>query len=156
MTKHLLAAQSSSAPAPHPPARRRARGFTLIEIMVVIIIIAMLAAIVGPNVMKRLSGAKSKTAVIQIADIDKALDLFKLDVGRYPTNAEGLQALVTAPPTANGWNGPYLKGGLPNDPWGTPYRYANPGPNGGVQIETLGADNAPGGDGENADITNTQ
>ncbi|MDR2990625.1 MAG: type II secretion system major pseudopilin GspG [Burkholderiaceae bacterium] len=137
-------------------ARRAARGFTLIEILVVIAIIAMLAAIVGPAVMNKLGGAKSKTAAIQIADIDKALDLFKLDVGRYPTNVEGLQALVSAPPTANGWNGPYLKGGLPSDPWGNPYHYANPGPNGGVQILSLGADNAPGGEGENADIVNQQ
>jgi general secretion pathway protein G len=137
-------------------ARRAARGFTLIEILVVIAIIAMLAAIVGPAVMNKLGGAKSKTAAIQIADIDKALDLFKLDVGRYPSNAEGLQALVAAPPTANGWNGPYLKGGLPSDPWGNPYHYANPGPNGSVQILSYGADNAPGGTGENADIVNQQ
>ncbi|MDR0479683.1 MAG: type II secretion system major pseudopilin GspG [Burkholderiaceae bacterium] len=135
-------------------AQRATRGFTLIEIMVVIIIIAMLAAIVGPEVMKKLGGAKSKTAAIQIADLDKALDLFKLDVGRYPTNAEGLEALAAAPPTANGWNGPYLKGGLPNDPWGNPYHYTNPGPNGNPQVVSWGADNAPGGTGENADISN--
>jgi general secretion pathway protein G len=137
-------------------ARRATRGFTLIEILVVIAIIAMLAAIVGPAVMNKLGGAKTKTAAIQIADIDKALDLFKLDVGRYPSNVEGLQALVSAPPTAGGWNGPYLKGGLPSDPWGNPYHYANPGPNGGVQIMSYGADNAPGGEGENADIVNQQ
>jgi general secretion pathway protein G len=157
MTKHPLAAWRAF---PRLVARRAprqgARGFTLIEIMVVVIIIGILAAIVGPNVMQKLGGAKSKTAAIQIADIDKALDLFKLDVGRYPTNAEGLQALVSAPPTASGWNGPYLKGGLPNDPWNNPYHYANPGPNGGIQIQSLGADNAPGGDGENADIVNAQ
>ncbi|MFO1180140.1 type II secretion system major pseudopilin GspG [Ottowia sp.] len=135
---------------------RAARGFTLIEMLVVIAIIAMLAGLVGPAVMERLGGAKSKTAAIQIADLDKALEIFKLDVGRYPTNAEGLQALVTKPASANGWNGPYLKGGLPVDPWGNPYRYANPGPNGGIQILSLGADNAPGGEGENADIQNKQ
>jgi general secretion pathway protein G len=136
--------------------RSKVRGFTLIEILVVIAIIAMLAAIVGPTVMNKLGGAKSKTAAIQIADLDKALDLFKLDVGRYPTNMEGLQALMTAPAAANGWNGPYLKGGLPSDPWGNPYRYANPGPGGGVQILSYGGDNAPGGEGENADIVNRQ
>ena len=130
---------------------RAARGFTLIEMLVVIAIIALLAGLVGPAVMDRLGGAKSKTA-----DLDKALELFKLDVGRYPSNAEGLQALVTRPSSANGWNGPYLKGGLPADPWGNAYRYANPGPNGGLEILSLGADNAPGGEGENADVRNRQ
>ncbi len=137
-------------------ASRAARGFTLIEMLVVIAIIALLAGLVGPAVMDRLGGAKSKTAGIQIADLDKALELFKLDVGRYPSNAEGLQALVTRPSSANGWNGPYLKGGLPADPWCNAYHYANPGPNGGLEILSLGADNAPGGEGENADVRNRQ
>ena len=136
--------------------RRAARGFTLIEMLVVIAIIALLAGLVGPAVMDRLGGAKSKTAGIQIADLDKALEIFKLDVGRYPTNAEGLQALVAKPASAGGWNGPYLKGGLPADPWGNAYRYANPGPGGGIEILSLGADNAPGGEGENADVRNKQ
>ena len=135
---------------------RAARGFTLIEMLVVIAIIALLAGLVGPAVMDRLGGAKSKTAGIQIADLDKALEIFKLDVGRYPSNAEGLQALVAKPASAGGWNGPYLKGGLPTDPWGNPYRYANPGPGGGIEILSLGADNAPGGEGENADVRNKQ
>ena len=135
---------------------RAARGFTLIEMLVVIAIIALLAGLVGPAVMDRLGGAKSKTAGIQIADLDKALEIFKLDVGRYPSNAEGLQALVAKPASAGGWNGPYLKGGLPADPWGNAYRYANPGPGGGIEILSLGADNAPGGEGENADVRNKQ
>ncbi|GAB1383385.1 type II secretion system major pseudopilin GspG [Burkholderiales bacterium] len=137
-------------------ASRAARGFTLIEMLVVIAIIALLAGLVGPAVMDRLGGAKSKTAGIQIADLDKALEIFKLDVGRYPSNAEGLQALVAKPASAGGWNGPYLKGGLPADPWGNAYRYANPGPGGGIEILSLGADNAPGGEGENADVRNKQ
>jgi general secretion pathway protein G len=137
-------------------ASRAARGFTLIELMVVIAILALLAAVVGVNVMGRFKHAQAQAAALQIADIDKALDLFKLDVGRYQGNAESLQALVTSPGSANGWNGPYLKGGLPSDPWGNPYHYANPGPNGGVQIMSYGADNAPGGEGDNADIVNKQ
>ena len=134
--------------------RRAARGFTLIEMLVVIAIIALLAGLVGPAVMDRLGGAKSKTAGIQIADLDKSLELFKLDVGRYPTNAEGLQALVAKPASANGWNGPYLKGGLPSDPWGNAYRYRHPGEHGEYDIFSYGADGQPGGDATNADITN--
>ena len=135
---------------------RAARGFTLIEMLVVIAIIALLAGLVGPAVMNKLGGAKSSTAKIQISDLDKSLELYKLDVGRYPTTAEGLQALVAKPGSAGGWNGPYLKGGaLPTDPWGNAYRYANPGPGGGIEILSLGGDNAPGGEGENADVRNT-
>jgi general secretion pathway protein G len=132
--------------------RRRARGFTLIELLVVLAILTLLAGLVGPKVLNQLGGAKAKTAGIQFADIDKSLELFKLDVGRYPSTEEGLDALVKKPGSANGWNGPYLKGGVPSDPWGHPYRYASSG--GSVEILSLGADGAPGGDGENADIRN--
>ncbi len=134
-------------------ARRRARGFTLIELLVVLAILTLLAGLVGPRVLGQLGGAKAKTAAVQIADLDKSLELFKLDVGRYPTTQEGLQALVTKPGAVNGWNGPYLKGGVPSDPWGNPYRYANNG--GAIEIISLGADGAAGGDGENADVRNT-
>lgn len=137
-------------------SKRQTRGFTLIELLVVLAILTLLAGIVGPKVLGQLGGAKSKTAGVQIADIEKSLDLFKLDVGRYPTNDEGLQALVTKPGSAGQWAGPYLKGELPKDPWGEAYKYANPGPKGGVEILTLGADKAPGGDGENADVRNQQ
>ena len=142
--------------AQRQPLRRAGLGFTLIELLVVIAIIGLLAGLVGPAVMNKLGGAKSSTAKIQINDLDKSLELFKLDVGRYPTNAEGLQALVSKPAAAGGWNGPYLKGSLPNDPWGNAYHYANPGPNGGLEILSLGADNAQGGDGENADVRNAK
>ena len=135
-------------------SHRRTRGFTLIELLVVLAILTLLAGLVGPRVLNQLGGAKSKTAAVQISDIDKALEIYKLDVGRYPTNEEGLAALMKRPGTAPGWNGPYLKGGLPSDPWGNAYRYANPGPGGGIEILSLGADNAPGGEGENADVRN--
>ena len=136
-------------------AGKSSRGFTLIELLVVLAILTLLAGLVGPRVLNQLGGAKSKTAGVQIADLDKSLELFKLDVGRYPTTQEGLNALVAKPASVNGWTGPYLKGGVPTDPWGHPYRYANPGANGGIEILSLGADNAPGGDGENADVRNT-
>ncbi|AVO48836.1 type II secretion system protein GspG [Melaminivora suipulveris] len=132
---------------------RASRGFTLIELLVVLAILALLAGLVGPRVLGQLGGAKTKTAAVQIADLDKSLELFKLDVGRYPTTEEGLGALVQKPGNAAGWAGPYLKGSLPPDPWGRPYRYTNSGT--AIEILSLGADGAPGGEGENADIRNT-
>ena len=134
-------------------SRRRQGGFTLIELLVVLAILTLLAGLVGPRVLSQLGGAKSKTAAVQIADIEKSLEIFKLDVGRFPSAEEGLNALVTKPDSAAGWNGPYLKGGLPNDPWGKPYQY-KPAANGNVEILSLGADGVPGGEGENADIKN--
>ncbi len=135
-------------------AMRRSKGFTLIELLVVLVILTLLAGLVGPRVMNLLGGAKSKTATLQITDLDKSLEIFKLDVGRFPTTEEGLAALATKPASANGWNGPYIKGGVPNDPWGKPYAFISPTASGGIEILTLGADSAPGGDGENADIRN--
>jgi general secretion pathway protein G len=132
-------------------------GFTLVELLVVLAILTLLAGLVGPRVLGQLGGAKSKTAAVQIADVDKALELFKLDVGRFPSTDEGLAALVERPATvSSGWAGPYLKGSVPNDPWGRPYKYQGPGANGAVEIISLGADGAPGGEGENADIRNTR
>lgn len=121
--------------------------------MVVLAILVLLAGLVGPRVLNQLGGAKAKTAAVQIADLDKSLELFKLDVGRYPTTEEGLQALVARPGALAGWSGPYLKGaGVPADPWGHAYRYS--AVNGAVEILSLGADGAPGGEGEAADIRN--
>src|SRR5450759_2268360 len=120
------------------PARRN-KGFTLIELLVVLAILTMLAGLVGPRVLSLLGGAKSKTAAVQIADLEKTLELFKLDVGRFPSTAEGLDALVNKPAAANGWNGPYLKGGVRNDPWGKPYQFASPPADGGVEIDSFGA-----------------
>ena len=134
--------------------RRRSGGFTLIELLVVLAILTLLAGLVGPRVLGQLGGAKSKTAAVQIADLEKSLELFKLDVGRFPSTEEGLQALSAKPAAANGWNGPYIKGSIPNDPWGKPYKYATVAA--GIEIMTLGADGAPGGEGENADVKNQQ
>jgi general secretion pathway protein G len=154
----MLRIHSSSLGARKTPARHAlARGFTLIELLVVMAIVALLAGIVGPRVLEQFDKSKAKAAKVQIADLEKALDLFKLDVGRYPTSEEGLDALAKRPGSAAQWAGPYLRGdGVPPDPWGNAYKYANPGPKGGVEILSLGADKAPGGEGENTDIRNQQ
>jgi general secretion pathway protein G len=136
---------------------KAARGFTLVELLVVLAILTLLAGLVGPRVLGQLGGAKAKTAAVQIADIEKAMELFKLDVGRFPSTEEGLEALTKRPPTvASGWSGPYLKGTVPTDPWGKPYRYQGPAADGSIEISSLGADGAVGGEGENADIRNTR
>lgn len=137
------------------PLKRQqaAHGFTLLELMVVLAILALLGGLVGPKVLDYLGKAKSRTAIVQIAELEKTLDNFKLDVGRYPTAEEGLDALVKRPASANLWSGPYIKE-VPKDPWNNPYKYANPGAGGGVEILSLGADGVAGGDGENADIRN--
>ena len=137
------------------PLKRQqaAHGFTLLELMVVLAILALLGGLVGPKVLDYLGKAKSRTAIVQIAELEKTLDNFKLDVGRYPTAEEGLDALVKRPASANLWSGPYIKE-VPKDPWNNPYKYANPGAGGGEEILSLGADGIAGGDGENADIRN--
>lgn len=134
------------------PGRRMA-GFTLIELLVVLMILGLLAGLVGPRVLKQLGGAKSDTAQLQIAELSSGLDLFYLEVGRYPTTEEGLDALVSEPAGVSNWNGPYLrKNEIPHDPWGLPYHYLNPGENGDFDLYSLGRDNARGGEDEDQDI----
>ena len=136
---------------------RRVRGFTLIELLVVLVILGLLAGLVGPQVMKYLGGANTKTAKLQIEDFSTALDAFRLDMGRYPTTNEGLQTLVIQPSGANRWNGPYLrKNTVPKDPWGNDYQYRAPGQHGAFDLYSLGADGAEGGDGENQDVVSWQ
>ncbi len=137
---------------------RRSRGFTLIELLGVLVILGLLAGLVGPQVMKYLGGANTKTAKLQIEDFSTALDAFRLDMGRYPNTAEGLNALIAAPGGASRWNGPYLrKNIIPKDPWGHDYQYRAPGQHGGAfDLYSLGADNAEGGDGENQDVVSWQ
>ncbi len=127
-------------------------GFTLIELLVVLVILGLLAGLVGPKVMKYLDKAHTDTARLQVEDLSATLDLYRLEVGRYPSSSEGLQALVEAPAGANRWNGPYLKKDVPKDPWGNDYQYRFPGQHGAFDLYSLGADSAPGGDGENQDI----
>ena len=136
-------------------ARRRRRsqaGFTLVEILVVITIIGLIMALVGPRVLNYLSESKAKAAKIQIESFSSALDLYYLDLGRYPNSNEGLTAL-TRSNNAPGWNGPYLRGGVvPNDPWGHGYVYRAPGERAPYDIISLGSDGQEGGSGTAADI----
>jgi general secretion pathway protein G len=128
-------------------------GFTLIELLVVLVILGLLAGLVGPQVLRHLGGAKSDTAQLQISELGAGLDLFHLEVGRYPSSSEGLQALVEAPSSASNWHGPYLKKStLPKDPWGNDYIYEFPGDHGPYDLYSYGADNAEGGEGDNKDI----
>ena len=137
------------------PAKRRARGFTLIEIMVVVVIMGVLAALVVPKLLSRTGESKVAAAKVDIATVMQALKLYKLDNQRYPTTEQGLQALLTKPtsgPAANGWKtGGYLEK-MPKDPWGAPYQFLSPGIKGEVDVYSLGADGAPGGTGDDADI----
>jgi len=133
-------------------ATRHARGFTLLELLVVIVIIGLLAAYVGPKYFAQLGKSEVTVAKAQIEAFEKSLDTYRLDVGRYPTTEEGMNALLVAPPTAGAkWNGPYLPK-VPSDPWGRAYQYKAPGAKADFEITSLGRDGQPGGSGDDADI----
>lgn len=138
----------------------RARsGFTLIELLVVIIVLGLLAALVGPRILGRVSEAKTATARTQIELLGTALDNYRLDTGSYPTSEQGLDALQKTPtrePVPLNWRGPYVKRDVPNDPWGRPYVYKSPGEHNptSYDLSTLGRDGQPGGEGEDTDVMN--
>lgn len=128
------------------------RGFTLVELLIVVTIIILLAGLVGQNLFKRLGKGKQATAKAQIEMLGQALDQYKLDIGRYPSTQEGLEALITNP-GVEGWEGPYLKKNvIPKDPWGRPYKYESPGSHGEYDLYSYGKDGAQGGEGEDKDI----
>ena len=129
-------------------------GITLIELLVVMVIIALFATIVGSRVGRTVDRAKQVAAKSQISEFESVLDQYRLDVGRYPSNDEGLQALRVQPANVTNWDGPYLRKDLPMDPWGRPYGYRFPGVHGDFDLMSFGADGQEGGDGDNADVVN--
>jgi general secretion pathway protein G len=128
------------------------KGFTLLELLVVIVIIGLLAGYVAPRYFSQVGKSEIQVARAQIESIEKALDQYRLDLRRYPSAEEGLQALVAKPENAAAWNGPYLKKAVPMDPWGRPYTYRTPGQKGEFDLFSYGRDGKPGGTGEDADI----
>ena len=133
---------------------RRQAGFTLLELLVVIVIIGLLAGYVAPRYFSQVGRSEVQVARSQIDSLEKALDQYRLDVRRYPSPEEGLEALVAKPASAANWNGPYLKKAVPADPWGRPYMYRAPGAKPGHEFEVVsfGRDGKAGGSGEDADI----
>jgi general secretion pathway protein G len=132
--------------------RKEERGFTFFEILVVITIIGLLAALVGPRLWGKISGAKQSAAKAQIELFGTALDAFRLDIGRYPTTEEGMKALREKPSGADNWQGPYLPKEIPLDPWKKSYVYRSPGEHGDYDIISYGADGVEGGEGESEDV----
>ena len=128
------------------------KGFTLLELLVVIVIVGLLAGYVAPKYFSQVGKSEVQVAKAQVESLEKALDQFRLDMRRYPTAEEGLDALVAKPANANGWSGPYLKKAVPSDPWGHPYVYRTPGGKGDFDLFSYGRDGKPGGAGEDADV----
>jgi general secretion pathway protein G len=134
------------------------RGFSLLELLVVLLLLGAFAGIFAPKIFGQAEKAKQKAAKLEIDQIGQGLDLFKLEIGRYPTSQEGLQALMTAPSGVSNWNGPYLKRNtVPKDPWSNEYKYVSPGDqNRPYDIVSFGSDSKEGGDGDGKDITSWQ
>lgn len=146
--------QNGSHPQSARPVDTSPGGFTLLELLVVVAIIALLVGYVAPRYFSQVGKSEIGVAKAQMDALQKALDQFRLDVGQYPSTEFGLAALVTRPPNASKWNGPYLAKAVPPDPWGKPYIYKAPGERGDYDLMSYGKDGQPGGSGENADITN--
>ena len=140
------------------PECARQRGFSLLELLAVLVILGILAGVFAPKFLGQAESAKRKAAKLEIDQIGQSLDLYKLEIGRYPTTQEGLAALVTAPSGTTNWNGPYLKKTtVPKDPWGNEYKYVSPGAeNRPYDIISMGSDGKEGGDGDGRDITSWQ
>src|SRR5262245_20805247 len=152
--RHAKKVISSLNDAERAIRRSRAKGFTLLELLVVVVIIGLLAGFVAPRYFSQVGKSEVATAKAQIDALEKALDQYRLDVGRYPTNELGLKALVEKPAEVPKWNGPYLKKDVPLDPWGKAYLYKVPGEKWEFDLLSLGRDGKPGGTGEDADISN--
>lgn len=135
------------------PRQHAHRGFTLLELLVVLVVLGLLVSIVGPRYFSQLGKSEAKAAQAQLASIAKALDMYRIDVGRYPTTEQGLGALSAAPANEPRWHGPYMAKVVPPDPWGRAYVYKSPGDKGEFDLLSLGKDGAVGGADENADIT---
>jgi len=132
--------------------KRGEKGFTLIEVLIVMVILGLLAALVAPRMFGKVGKSRQKAAKAQIALFETALDTYRLDVGKYPTTEQGLEALREKPEDAERWDGPYLPKEIPTDPWGHAYVYRSPGENGEFDIISLGGDGKEGGEGEDEDV----
>ena len=135
---------------------RRQSGFTLLELLVVLVVLGLLTSFVGPKYFKQLGKSETKTARAQIEGLSKAVEMFRLDMGRYPSQSEGLAILTTKPANQPKWNGPYLQKAVPLDPWGRAFIYRFPGEHGDYDLSTLGKDGVPGGEEENTDVGSWQ